>query len=90
MDMQVGICVRTSFYYDRLGRGRLKAVHRRDTMNIWKAVEKKAVSSTNHESVLQLWMEKFTGSSEYFASTFKVVARGSDHEGCYFILVPVG
>ena len=89
--MDIGICVRTSFYYDAQGRGRLKAVHKRDSQTIWRVVQKEYVtgSYTDHRSVLALWMDKFTGSDEYLQATFKVVARGGDHEGYYFILVPV-
>ena len=89
MDMQLGICVRTIFYYDAKGRGRIKAFHKRDRMTTWKVVDERAMSSSDHQPALQAWIDKFTGSDEYFKSTFKVVARGSDHEGCYFILVLV-
>ena len=89
MDMQLGICVRTIFYYDAKGRGRIKAVHKRDRMTTWKVVDERAMSSSDHIPALLDWMDKFTGSNEYLQATFKVVARGSDYEGCYFILVPV-
>lgn len=89
MDMQLGLCVRTSFYYDNNGRGRIKAVHKRDSQTTWKVVDKVALSSSDHLPALQAWMEKFTGNDQYFHSTFKVVARGSDYEGYYFILIPV-
>lgn len=89
MEMQFGICVRTSFYYDAKGRGRIKAYHKRDRMTTWKVVDTSPENSFNHQAALQAWIDKFTGSDEYFESTFKVVARGGDHEGYYFILVPV-
>lgn len=89
MDMQIGLCVRTSFYYDSKGRGRIKAVHKRDRMTTWKVVDERAMSNSDHVPALQAWMDKFTGSNEYLQATFKVVARGHDHEGYYFILVPV-
>jgi hypothetical protein len=88
MDMQFGICVRTSFYYDAKGRGRIKAVHKRDRMTTWKVVDERAMSSSDHQPVLQAWIDKFTNNLDYLRSTFKVVARGCDHEGYYFILVP--
>ena len=89
MDMQLGICVRTSFYYDAKGRGRIKAIHKLDRMTTWKVVYKRAMSSSDHQPALQAWIDKFAGSDEYPSLTFKVVARGCDHEGYYFILVPV-
>jgi len=88
MDVQIGLCVRTSFYYDSKGRGRIKAFHKRDRMTTWKVVDERVMSSSDYVPALQAWMDKFTGNEEYLSSTFKVVARGSDYEGCYFILVP--
>ena len=91
MDVQFGICVRTSFYYDAQGRTRLKAIHKRDKSSSWTVYTKGYVGSslTDHESVLALWIDKFTASDKYFVATFKVVARGTDCEGYYFILAPV-
>ena len=91
MDMQFGICVRTIFYYDAQGRSKLKAVHKRDKFSSWTVYTKSHAGSSlaDHESVLALWMEKFTNNPDYFEATFKVVARGGDYEGYYFILAPV-
>lgn len=89
MDMQLGICVRTSFYYDVKGRGRIKAYHKLDRMTTWRVVDTSPENSLNHQAALQAWIDKFTGSNDYLVSTFKVVARGGDYEGYYFILAPV-
>ena len=39
--------------------------------------------------VLGAWINKFTGVSGIgLTADFEVVARGSDHEGYYFVLAP--
>lgn len=88
--MDIGICVRVQHYYDSSGRARLVAKHKRDRDTTWKVVKKDSVSTTTDQmEAVQLWMDTFTGSdSSGYRASYKVVARGGDHEASYFVLVP--
>lgn len=81
----IGICVRISFKLDRNGNRKATAKHKRDSTTTYKL----SLQTKDPLEVLQAWMLKFTGKgSKGFNADFKVVARGGDHEGYYYILVP--
>ena len=88
--MDIGICVRVQHCYDRSGRAKLVAKHKRDRDTTWKVVKKDLVdATTDHMEAVQLWMDKFTGPSpDGYSASYKMVARGGDYEASYFVLVP--
>ena len=89
--MDIGICVRVQHCYDRSGRARLVAKHKRDKSTTWKVVKKDLVdAATDHMVAVQLWMDTFTGpGSTGYSASYKIVARGSDYEASYFVLAPI-
>lgn len=89
--MDIGICVQVQYRYDRSGRSMLAAKHKRDRITTWKVVEKNLANvTTNEAKVVKLWMDKFTGpGSAGYTASYKIAARGVDHESSYFILVPI-
>jgi hypothetical protein len=88
--MDIGICVKVQHQAYHSGRTALVAKHKHDRDTTWKVVKKDSVDSAiDHMELVQLWMDKFTGSvSAGYRASYKVIARGSDYEGFYFILVP--
>ena len=85
--MNSGICVRTDFCVYR-GRNSYRAVHQRDRNTKYQIVVSSPGSETGHDMALQAWLARFTGPDTELAATYTVVARGSDWNGCYWILVP--
>jgi len=88
--MDIGICVRVENSCSSAGRFKLIAKHKRDASTTWKVCTMDSIdSNTDPIEVVKIWMDKFTGpeSAGYLAS-YKIVARGSDHEGYYFVLAP--
>jgi hypothetical protein len=81
----IGICVQVSFKLDRNGNTKATAKHKRDSSTTYRL----SLQTKDPLGVLNAWMTKFTGKhSEGFTADFKVVARGGDHEGYYYVLVP--
>jgi hypothetical protein len=87
-DIPAGIIVRTDFCIYR-GRNSYRAVHKRDAQTTWKTIIQSPGSDTGHEKVLAAWMASFTGpESKGFVADYKVVARGGDWNGYYWVLQP--
>jgi hypothetical protein len=81
----IGICVQVSFKLDRNGNTKATAKHKRDTNTTYRL----SLQTKDPLEVLAAWMTKFTGKdSQGFTADFKVVARGGDHQGYYYVLVP--
>jgi hypothetical protein len=80
-----GICVKITQKLDRNGNKVCTAVHKRDSTTTYRL----RIQTGDAEEVLGAWMNKFTGISGVgLTADFEVVARGSDHEGYYYVLVP--
>jgi hypothetical protein len=78
-----GICVKITQKLDRSGNRVCTAVHKRDSTTTYRL----RMQTGDAEEVLGAWMNKFTGISGVgLTADFEVVARGSDHEGYYYIL----
>lgn len=81
--METGICVKVVQSLDRNGNRVHTAVHKRDSTTAYRL----RMQTKDPAEVLGAWMNKFTGISGVgLRADFEVVARGSDHEGCYYIL----
>lgn len=83
--MITGICVKVTQKLDRNGNTVCTAVHKRDSQTTWRL----RLQSKDPMEALTAWMEKFTGqqfAQKGFTANFKVVARGADHEGYFYIL----
>lgn len=81
----IGICVQVSFKLDRNGNTKATAKHKRDSSTTYKL----SLQTKDPLEALAAWMTKFTGKdSQGFTADFKVVARGGDHQGYYYVLVP--
>jgi hypothetical protein len=86
--MKTGICVNVTQKLDRNGNTVCTAVHKRDSITTYRV----RMQTKDPEDALGVWMVKFTGVSpgisKGLTADFEVVARGSDHEGYSFVLVP--
>lgn len=83
--MNIGICVKVTQKLDRNGNTVFTATHKRDSSTVYRL----KMQTKNPVEVLGAWMNKFTGvSGASFRADFEVVARGSDHEGYFFVLAP--
>ncbi len=92
--MDAGICVKVVQKLDRNGNTVCVASHKRDSKTTYRV----SMQAKYPIEVLEAWMNKFTGISEYvrrhgitdrpgFLANFKIVAAGTDFEGQYFVLV---
>jgi len=82
--MKTGICVKVTQRPDSNGNTVCTAVHKRDSVTTYRV----RMQTKDPMEVLGAWMSKFTGiSGNGLTADFEVVARGSDHEGYYYILV---
>jgi hypothetical protein len=82
-----GLCVAVTQTLDRNGNRRMTAKHKRDSATTYKC----SMQTGDPLEVLSVWMTKFTGCVKPvpgFTADFAVVARGGDHQGYYFIIVP--
>jgi hypothetical protein len=83
--MKTGICVNVTQKLDCNGNTVCTAVHKRDSITTYRV----RMQTKDPMEVLGAWMLNFTGVSENgLTADYEVVARGSDHEGYYFVLVP--
>ena len=83
--MKIGICVNVTQKLDRNGNTVCTAVHKRDGITTYRL----RMQTKDPAEVLGAWINKFTGvSGSGLTADFEVVARGSDHEGYCFVLVP--
>ena len=82
--MKTGICVKVTQKLDSNGNRVCTAVHKRDSVTTYRV----RMQTKDPMEVLGAWMNKFTGiSGNGLTADFEVVARGSDHEGYYYILI---
>lgn len=85
--METGICVKVAQKLDSNGNRVCTAVHRRDSTTVYRL----RLQTSDPIEALNAWILKFTGSGVGrlgLVADFKLVARGSDHEGYYYILTP--
>lgn len=85
--METGICVKVNQKLDSNGNRVCTAIHRRDSTTVYRL----RLQTSNPIEALNAWILKFTGSKigqPGLIADFKLVARGSDHEGYYYILSP--
>ncbi len=83
--METGICVKVAQSLDLNGNRVCTAVHKRDSTTTYRL----KMQTKDAEEVLGAWMNKFTGVSGVgLRADFKVAARGTDHEGYYYVLIP--
>ena len=83
--METEICVKVTQKLDRNGNRVCTAVHKRDSTTTYRL----RMQTEDAVEVLGAWMNKFTGISGVgLRADFKIAARGCDHEGCYYVLVP--
>jgi len=82
--METGICVKVTQKLDGNGNRVCTAVHKRDSQTAWRL----RLQTKDPMEALTAWIERFTGkASRGFIADFKVAARGTDHEGYYYVLV---
>lgn len=86
----IGICVRTEIKVSDRGIKWCRAFHKCDKRQTYSYRSMVCGSDLEaHASALNYWMLRFTGSSDTrFTAAYKVVARGSDNHGYYWILQP--
>ena len=86
--METGICVKVTQKLDRNGNRVCTAVHKRDSSTTYRV----RMQTKDAEDALGVWMIKFTGVSpgisKGLTADFEIAARGCDHEGYYYVLVP--
>lgn len=85
--MDTGICVKVVQKLDLNGNRVCIATHKRDGTTAYRL----QMQTKDPAEALEAWMKKFTGvsgTSKGLAASFNIVARGSDHEAYYYILVP--
>ena len=83
--METGICVKVTTKLDGNGNRVTTAIHKRDSSTFYRL----RMQTEDPKEVLDAWMAKFTGQgSKGLIADFEVVARGGDHEGYCYVLVP--
>lgn len=83
--MKTGICVKVTQKLDRNGNVVFTATYKRDSFTVYRL----KMQTKNPAEVLGAWMNKFTGIAGVgLRADFEAVARGSDHEGYFFVLAP--
>lgn len=85
--METGICVTVKTKLDRCGNRVQIASHKRDSTTNWRV----RLQATDPAEALNAWIERFTNKqigAKGFVASFKIAARGSDREGCFYVLVP--